>query len=126
PEIRATGGTGSGLLLFSRVTSTGELASINVTCPGSGYTDGAGLPQISIDTRFETVPATLGAPTLIAGVNPNGEYPLPSFAPPGVSAADLNNIYPLLSSDMTHPGPLGVEYLAKRLAQNIYEGVMAL
>ena len=59
-------------------------------------------------------------------MNPDGQYPLPSFAPPGVPAGELNNIYTLLSGDTIHPSPLGVEYLSRRLAQNIYDAVMAL
>jgi hypothetical protein len=32
----------------------------------------------------------------------------------------------MLRTDLTHPSPVGVSYLSSRLAQNIYEGVMAL
>ena len=71
----------------------------------------------------ETTPAVLGTPALSVGINANGAYPLPAWAPPG---ADLNNIYRLLVDDRIHPSPLGVEYLSKRLAQNIYDAVMAL
>jgi lysophospholipase L1-like esterase len=126
PEITASGGTGNGLLLASVIDASGMLTAIRVVSPGSGYTAGAGLPTISIDGRFETSPAAAGIPALGVGVNPDGQYPLPSFAPPGVPASALNNVYRLLSSDTIHPSPLGVEYLSRRLAQNVYDAVMAL
>jgi hypothetical protein len=126
PDVIVSGGAGRGLLLASTVDTSGALTGVVVVCPGSGYTSGAGLPTISIDRAFEVTPATLGTPTLIVGVNPTGEYPLPSFAPPGTSAVDLNNIYTLLSADTVHPSPLGVEYLSRRLAENIYQAVIAL
>jgi lysophospholipase L1-like esterase len=125
PDITASGGSGSGLLLASSIDSTGVLTSINVVSPGSGYTSGSGLPTISIDATYQVAPATLGGPVLMVGINPNGGYPLPSFAPPGVPG-DLNNIYVMLLTDLTHPSPDGVEYLSTRLAQNIYQAVMAL
>jgi lysophospholipase L1-like esterase len=68
----------------------------------------------------------LGPPSLIVGINPNGQYPQLSLAPPGVTAAELNNIYVMLSTDTVHPSGVGAEYLAQRLAQNIYDAVMAL
>jgi len=124
PEISATGGSGSGLLLSSTLDrSNGSLASINVVCPGSGYT-GNGLPIITIDPTFQMTPATLGTPTLQVGIDPDGAYPLPAWLPEGVS--DLNNIYRMLRTDETHPSPLGVPYLSTRLALNIFQAVMAL
>lgn len=125
PDITATGGSGTGLHLTSSISSTGALTGINVVIPGSGYTSGAGLPTISVDGTYAVIPATLGAPVLMVGINPNGGYPLPSFAPTG-APGDLNNVYEMLMPDLTHPSPPGVAYLATRLAQNIYDAVMAL
>jgi hypothetical protein len=126
PNVIATGGSGSGLLLASSINAaTGALTSVNVYNPGSGYSSGAGLPTISIDPTYQLSAATLGSPVLMVGINPNGGYPLPSFAPAG-APGDLNNIYEMLLTDLTHPSPLGVAYLSTRLAQNIYEAVMAL
>jgi hypothetical protein len=125
PEVTASGGTGSGLLLSSTINrTTGGLTAINVLVPGSGYRMGAGLPNIRIDTTFQTTPATLGTPVLQVGVNPDGAYPLPAWLPEGVS--DLNNIYRMLRTDLTHPSLVGVNYLSTRLALNIFEGIMAL
>ena len=127
PEILVTGGSGSGALVCSRMDSvTGHLTRIEIVQGGAGYTDGAGLPSIAIDPAFEIVPATLGTPTLGAGINPDGQYPLLSFAPAGVPASELNNIFELLRDDLTHPSAAGVAYLAKRLASNIHDAVMAL
>ena len=124
PEVRAVGGSGSGLLLSSSLDSaTGAITSINIVSPGSGYAQA--LPSIEIDPTFELTPATLGSAVLTLGVNPDGEYPLPSFAPPG-SAGELNRIYTFILDDLVHPSPPGVAYLSTRLAQNIYEAVMAL
>jgi hypothetical protein len=125
PDLMASGGTGSGLLLASRINSAGAMIAITTISPGTGYTAGAGLPQIAIDPTYEISPATLGPPVLMIGVNPNGQYPLQSLAPPG-SAGELNNIYAYLTNDRTHPSPLGVNYLSTRLAQNIYAAVLAL
>jgi hypothetical protein len=125
PDIAASGGTGSGLLLASSIDGTGAITTINIVSPGNGYSSGAGLPTISIDSTFQTVPAQLGNPVVMVGTNPNGAYPLPSFAPPG-SSGDLNNIYVMLMPDLIHPSPVGVNYLSRRLAQNIFEAVMAL
>jgi hypothetical protein len=125
PDITVSGGSGSGLLLASSIDGSGALTAVNVVSPGSGYTAGSGLPTISIDATYQVIAATLGSPVLMVGINPNGGYPLPSFAPPGVPG-DLNNIYVMLLTDLTHPSPDGVEYLSTRLAQNIYEAVMAL
>ena len=126
PEITASGGTGRGLLLASLIDASGALTAVSIVSPGSGYTAGTGLPTIAIDRRFESRPAEIGAPTLAVGVNPDGQYPLPSFAPPGVLVSELNNIYTLLSGDTIHLSPLGVEYLSRRLAENIHDAVMAL
>jgi hypothetical protein len=125
PDVLAVGGSGHGLLLASRIDHSGGITSVVPLVPGAGYT-GNGLPSIVIDRTFEIEPATLGAPTLLAGINPNGQYPLPSFAPPGVSTADLNNIYVMLSLDTVHPSSVGAEHIAQRLAQNIYAAVLAL
>lgn len=126
PELTASGGSGSGLLLAAILDSSGGLSNILAVVPGSGYTTGSGLPQISIDPTFQISPAVLGAPTIIAGVNPSGEYPLPSFAPPNTQVASLNNIYTYLLNDLTHPSPPGASYLAQRLARDIYSAVRAL
>lgn len=125
PEILARGGDGSGLLLASRIDSSGALTDVAIVSAGTGYTSG-GLPSISIDPRFEVEPATLGAPQLLAGINPDGQYPLPDFAPPGVQGAQLNNIYTFMSADRIHPSPPGVEYLAHRLARSIHDALMVL
>ena len=125
PDVVASGGSGSGLLLASTLNSSGALNAIYPFSEGNGYTSGAGLPSISLDPTYAIRPATLGTPTLLVGINPNGEYPLPSFAPPGTSG-ELNNIYVMLRTDLTHPSPVGASYLSSRLAQNIYQAVMAL
>jgi lysophospholipase L1-like esterase len=125
PDITANGGAGSGLLLASSINSAGALTSINIVSPGSGYADGSGLPTISIDATYQVSAATLASPVLMVGINPNGAYPLPAFAPAGMTA-DLNNIYVMLLTDLVHPSPDGVEYLSTRLAQNIFQAVMAL
>jgi hypothetical protein len=125
PDVLAVGGSGHGLLLASRIDRTGGITSVVPVVPGVGYTNN-GLPSIVIDPTFEIEPAALGAPTLLVGINPKGQYPLPSFAPPGVSAADLNNIYVMLGPDTVHPSSVGAEYIAQRLAQNIYAAVLAL
>ncbi len=124
PELTAMGGTGTGLLMTSYLNSSGALAGVIIYSSGEGYTAGAGLPEIFIDSRFELMPATLGTPQLILGINPNGQYPLPEFAPPGVT--DLNNIYVNLMTDMIHPSPPGAEYLARRLASNLRDAILAL
>ena len=124
PDISASGGSGSGLLLSSTYNrSTGGIASINVIVPGSGYTS-SGLPTINIDPTYQTSAATPGTPTLQVGIDPDGAYPLPAWLPEGVS--DLNNIYRMLRTDETHPSPVGVAYLSTRLALNIFQAVMAL
>ncbi len=125
PEVYAHGGSGTGLVLSSSIDSAGAVIAVHVVCAGHGYTS-AGLPTIEIDSRFAMQAASLGLPELVVPVNPDGQYPLASFAPPGVDAAALNNIPRLLASDGTHPSPLGVEYLSRRLAENIYEAVLAL
>jgi hypothetical protein len=125
PEVSASGGTGTGLLLSSLIDGTGALVAVEAIVPGSGYTAGAGLPQITIDPTYQITAAVLGTPTLIIGINPDGQYPLASFAPPG-SEGELNNIYLYLMTDLTHPSPLGVSYLSSRLAQDIYAAVLAL
>ena len=124
PEVSASGGSGSGLLLAAQINGSGAVTSISVLQPGQGYSAGSGLPRITIDPAFQVSAATLGTPTLINGIDPSGAYPLPSWEAEGVT--DLNNIYRMLMPDKTHPSPLGVEYLAQRLALNIFEAVMAL
>jgi hypothetical protein len=126
PELVATGGSGSGLLLSSRINSSGALTSVSVVSAGAGYTAGTGLPQITVDPTYQSSAATLGTPSLMAGINPNGQYPLLSFAPAGVTAAQLNNTYTLLMNDVAHPSPLGVNYLSTRLAQDISAAILAL
>jgi hypothetical protein len=125
PDVLVSGGSGTGILAASTVDSTGAVNAIYAFSEGSGYTSGSGLPTFSLDPTFQIQPAVLGSPSLIVGINPNGEYPLPSFAPPGVSG-DLNNIYVNLRTDLTHPSPVGASYLSSRLAQNIFDAVMAL
>ena len=125
PNVAATGGSGAGLLLAATISSSGALTAIDVVSPGAGYTGGAGLPTVVIDTTFQSAAATLGTPTLMAGINPNGAYPLPSFAPPG-SAGQLNDIYTYLLPDLTHPSPPGVSYISTRFAKSLFEAVMAL
>ncbi len=124
PELTAVGGSGAGLLLTAYVDANGRLSRVVIVSPGKDYDPLAGLPQIHIDNRFALQAATLGAPQPIVGVNLDGEYPLPSFAPPG--ATDLNNIRVNLSADTVHPSPAGVDYLAGRLASNIYDAILAL
>ena len=125
PDLTASGGTGSGLLAYSTLDrTTGTVRAVTVLVPGSGYSSGAGLPTISIDPTFQISAATLGTPTLLAGSNPGGAYPLPAWLPEGVG--DLNNIYRMLRTDETHPSPVGVNYLSTRLALSIFDGVMAL
>lgn len=124
PEIVATGGSGSGLLATSVIDAAGRMTAIRVICSGTGYTPGSGLPVLTADSSHAVVPGRFGPPSLIAGINPDGQYPLPEFAPS--PTADLNNIFTLLSSDLTHPSPAGVEYLARRLALNIHDAVLAL
>jgi hypothetical protein len=126
PDVTASGGSGTGLLLASQIDASGALTTIKVVSQGSGYTSGSGLPSITLDPRFELTPAALGTPVPTVGVNPDGQYPLPSFAPPGVPLSALNNVYTLLAADTTHPSPPGVEHLSQRLAENIYQAVMAL
>jgi hypothetical protein len=123
PRIIASGGTGDGALLSGVINSSGALISVNVHSSGSGYTDGAGLPTITIDNEYVITPAALGTPVLSQGANPGSGADYPFLGPPG---ADLNNIYAFLSEDRTHPSVLGAEYLGKRLAENIYQAVMAL
>lgn len=125
PDVVATGGSGTGLLLAATLDSSGAISALYPLSEGNGYTSGSGLPGISLDPTYAIRPAVLGSPTLIVGINPDGEYPLPSFAPPG-SSGDLNNIYAMLRTDLTHPSPVGASYLSTRLAQNIFDAVMAL
>ncbi len=126
PEITATGGTGKGLQLQSVIDGTGKLIQIHIVQAGYGYTAGTGLPTLHIDPTYETTPAILGTPALTVGVNPNGAYPLPEFAPLGTLPSELNNIFTMLVEDLVHPSPVGVEYLSTRLARNIYQAVMDL
>jgi hypothetical protein len=125
PQIIASGGSGSGLLLSSTINTAGVLTSVEVIVPGSGYT-ASSLPSLTIDKQFEQTAANLGTPRLLIGTNPNGEYPLQAFAPAGATAADLNNIYTMLSSDKVHPSLLGVQMISTRLARNIRAGLLAL
>ena len=126
PDITAIGGTGTGLQVGSKIDTSGRLTALVITAPGHGYTPGAGLPEIQIDPTFQINPAALGTPVLHTAVNPDGQYPLMSFAPAGATRAQLNNIYRLLMTDKTHPSPLGVSYISSRLARNILDAVMAL
>jgi lysophospholipase L1-like esterase len=123
PDVTATGGSGAGLLLAARIDAAGQLIAVDVVEGGAGYAT-TGLPTVTLDSTYELAPALLGSPTLTVGINPNGEYPLPSFAPSG--NPNLNNIYTLLSSDETHPSTLGVDYLSSRLAQSLFDALMAL
>lgn len=126
PEIRASGGSGTGLTLAARISATGAIVGIAVVQSGTGYTAGTGLPTITIDATYQLSAASLGTPVLIAGVNPLGQYPLLSFAPAGVTASQLNNAYSYIGPDLVHPSPLGASYLSLRLARSIYQAVMAL
>lgn len=126
PGMTVSGGTGQGLLVSGVIDSTGALTSVLVHGNGFGYTAGAGLPTITIDPTYEITPAVLGTPALTQAYSPGAtaDYPLPAFAP--IDATDLNNIDRLLTEDRTHPSTMGVEYLGKRLAENLYQAVMAL
>ena len=127
PNMIATGGSGQGLLLSGVIDGTGALTGVSIHSSGSGYTDGAGLPTITIDPEYMITPAVVGTPVLTTGYNGDpttANYPLPSNAP--LNATDLNNIYRLLWEDHVHPSVVGVEYIGKRLAENIYQAVMAL
>lgn len=122
PNLTAVGGTGQGaVLMTSLINGTGALSSIRIHSGGYGYTDAASLPTIAIDPTYEITPAVLGTPEITQGCNPTGDYPLS-----GPLGADLNNIYRMLMEDRTHPSVVGAEYLGKRLAENIYQAVMAL
>lgn len=125
PEITATGGSGRGALLASRRDPvTGALTEILIVQSGSDYD--IALPTLNIDPTYQITPAVLGTPVLTQGVNANGQYPLLEFAPIGTTSSQLNNVYRMLSEDLTHPSCVGVEYLSKRLAQNLYESIMNL
>jgi len=124
PDLLAIGGSGTGLLATASIDTSGRLNRVFIHSQGQGYSPDSGLPQMRIDNRFELTPATLGTPRLTVGINPDGLYPLPAFAPAG--ATDLNNIYVNLGEDTVHPSPVGVEYLASRLASNIYDAILAL
>jgi hypothetical protein len=125
PDIWASGGSGSGLLLASTINATGNLNAVRIVQPGIGYTSGTGLPTFTVDPTFQLSPATLGTAQLMSGVNPSGSYPLPSFAPADVPGG-LSNTYVNLMPDLMHPSPAGVDYLSSRLAQSLYEAIMAL
>jgi lysophospholipase L1-like esterase len=125
PDIAASRGTGTGLMLASRIDGTGRLVAVDVIQPGVGYTSGEGLPLLTVDPTFQQLPATLGAPVLMSGVNAGGSYPLPAFAPAGVPGG-YSNAYVNLMPDLTHPSPAGIDYLASRLAQSLYEAIIAL
>jgi hypothetical protein len=79
------------------------------------------LPTITIDPAYQITPAQLGTPELTQAFNPGtgANYP-------AIGLTDLNNIDQMLSEDRTHPSVVGAEYLGKRLAENIYQAVMAL
>jgi hypothetical protein len=125
PDITAQYGSGSGLLVASTINSTGQLTSVDIVTQGAGYT-ASGLPSFVIDPTFQISTATIGTPSLMMGINPDGEYPLPSFAPPDVPVWDLNNIYVMLENDTVHPSQVGASYLSARLARSIYDAVLAL
>jgi hypothetical protein len=125
PEVRAVGGSGTGLEIASQLDSAGHLAAITVLSPGMGYSAGpGGLPAIVVDHAYELSPAQAGVPVLITPVNPNGQYPLPSFS--SADPALLNNAPEMLMPDRTHPSPRGVSYITTRLAQSIFDAVMAM
>lgn len=126
PDLSAVGGSGQGVLLAGVINSTGALVNVLVVASGDGYTAGSGLPQVEIDPTYQIAPAVLGQPALVQGINPNGEYPLPSFAPAGSTGGDLNNIYIYISGDTVHPSAVGASYLSQRLAKDIYAAVLAL
>jgi hypothetical protein len=124
PDLSVTGGSGKGLLLASKINAAGSIVAVNVVQPGVGYTS-AGLPTITINPTYQRSPATLGTPVLMSGVNASGSYPLPAFAPTTVPGT-LSNAFVNLMPDLTNPSPAGVDYLASRLAQNLYAAIMAL
>lgn len=125
PDILASGGSGRGLLLTTTISSNGAITAVRVLQPGSDYTAGAGLPILSIDPTFQLQPGTLGTPVLMGAINGSGSYPLPAFAPAGVTTG-LSNAVVMLMPDQNHPSPVGVDYLANRLSQSLYEAVLAL
>jgi hypothetical protein len=123
--VEAVGGSGTGLRLAARLDDAGRLSRIDVVCPGMGYTSGpGGLPTVVVDGTYALAPATVGTPVLMTPVNPDGRYPLPEFTT--AQLAQLNNSPSMFGPDTIHPSPRGVSYLAGRLAQNIYDAVMAL
>jgi hypothetical protein len=124
PDVSASGGSGSGLLLASTIDSTGAVNSVAIVRPGVGYSAGAGLPTLTIDPTFQQTPAQLGVPVLMSPINPTGSYPLQSSG--ATTLGGYSNAYVLIMPDLLHPSPAGVDYMASRLAQSIYEGVMAL
>ena len=125
PEVRAVGGSGAGLQMAAQLDSSGRLVAIQVLSPGIGYSAGpGGLPAVVVDHAYEVSPAQAGVPVLIAPVNPNGQYPLPSFS--SADPALLNNAPEMLMPDRTHPSPRGVSYITTRLASNIFDAVMAM
>ncbi len=123
PDIIVDGGSGAGLLLASTIDSTGALNDIVVMAPGEGY--GSALPSVTIDPSFQRTAGALGTPVLMQGVNPQGVYPLAGFAPATVPAGYSNTFVNLLP-DLARPSPSGVDYLASRLAQSLFEAIMAL
>lgn len=126
PEVEAIGGSGTGLLLSSRIDAAGRIVAVTASSPGQGYSPGPGMPTLKVSTTYQITPAVLGSPVLQVGTNPNGQYPLPSFAPPGLLPSKLNNIYAMLRNDTVHPSPMGVSYLSTRLARDLFDAVMAL
>ena len=125
PNMTASGGAGQGLLIGGVIDANGALTSVMVHTSGDGYT-ATGLPTITVDPTYEITPAVLGTPVLTQSFNPGSgaNYPTPASAP--IGATDLNNIDRMLSEDRVHPSPVGAAYLGKRLAENLYQAVMAL
>jgi hypothetical protein len=124
PDVLASGGSGTGLLLASTINSLGAINAISVVQPGTGYASG-GLPTVTLDSTFAIRAGQPGVPVLYSGTNPNGSYPLQAFAPAGVPGG-YSNGYVMLMPDLTNPAPTGIDYLASRLAQSLYDAVVAL
>jgi hypothetical protein len=125
PEVVVSGGSGTGLLLATTINSAGGISSVTVAQPGTGYTPGSGLPTLTIDPTFQLTAGQLGSPMLMTGINPTGVYPLPSFAPANIPGG-FSNTYVNLMPDLKHPSPNGVDYLASRLAQSLFDAILAL
>jgi hypothetical protein len=120
PEIWAEGGSGAGLLVASTINAAGALNAVTVTAPGVNYN--GELPGLTVNTAYQKSAAVLGTPVLVSGINAGGSYPPAIANNPG----GYSNAYMMLMSDLTNPSPAGVDYLASRIAQSLYQAVLAL